>query len=137
MRLPTYTLIHKQTQRKLIVNQGDYHNNLAAYDGYQRVSETRGEGNETINVQTAPENGEGDNETPGAGTTGDQNPTPDDPKAAEREELSKNTKRDLEALIKTEFGEDVDLRTFNTKDKLIDHLFELRDQKDAVAKETA
>jgi len=50
MRLPTYRLRHRKTKEIRVVNQTDYQANLSKFSDYERIGETRGEGNEMIEV---------------------------------------------------------------------------------------
>lgn len=139
MRLPTVTLRNRNTGAIRKVNQSDYGNNLIAWSSnWERIGETRGEGNEMVNVnldQNTSPAPPAPNDTPPAGEN-DPNPTDQ-----LRDEIDKacKTKRDIEERIKKDLKFDPDLRTYNTRDKLLDLYIELHEKKaqEAAAAENA
>lgn len=122
MRLPTYRLRHKGSKQEIVVNQSDYHANVAAWTDWVRVGESRGEGNEMIVVSTdGSAAGEKTPPTPteggddGPAKTGDGSPEvsgggKDAGSADGSDEFKDMTKAQLEKYAKETFGVDLDRR---------------------------
>jgi hypothetical protein len=124
MRLPTVTLKNKSTGHIKKINQSVYASDIASWSAdWKLVGEQRGEGNEIVDVKVAGADADAPPAAPAE--------APLDAMAQMRANVDAacKNKRDIEDKIKADFSVDPDLRTYNSRDKLLDLYMDLAEKK--------